>query len=654
MTSYNRVNGTHADMNMYLRGVLRERWGWNGLAMSDWGGTNSAVESVEAGLDLEMPGPARRRGQNLLDAVRSGKLEERYVDDSVRRILRLAERTGKFVDSAPKEEKAIDRPEHRELLRQAAGEGIVLLKNDLDILPLSFESKKIFAVIGPNAKVATAGGGGSANLTPHYMTHPYSSLLEEAGNKVAVTYAEGCLTNKLTPTLDALTPELTVEFFASEEDMQKGLVAGTKTFSNSNIFLMSHEEVPAALIGTPYACRITATLTATETAPYIFGLSSIGATKLFLDEQLLIDNWNWAELSETFFNTASVEAKSSPTTLTANKTYSLRIDGLSSPPNPNMQLPVDNSLFTALNGIRIGALSLATTDDDRIALAVSNAKSADAAILVVGKTQEWESEGHDMTSLSLPGRQNDLIEAVAKVNPKTIVVVQSGTPIEMPWLDKVGAVLWTWYQGQENGGALVDVVTGKVNPSGKLPITFPKKLKDTASYGNFPFSSDREGKILQDEVRYEEGLLIGYKHHDETGVEPLFPFGFGLSYTKFEITNLDSRAMSDHVQITADLRNTRNVAGAEVVQAYIASPAGSGSGRPKKQFRGFAKVHLQPGESATATIKLDKWATAAYDAQKEKWVVVPGSYVAIVARSAGEKDEVGRVEFEITEGQQWL
>ncbi|ODQ53061.1 hypothetical protein SAICODRAFT_7657 [Saitoella complicata NRRL Y-17804] len=282
---------------------------------------------------------------------------------------------------------------------------------------------------------------------------------------------------------------------------------------------------------------------------------------------------------------------------------------------------MDHSLFTALNGIRIGALSLATTDDHRTAQAVSVAKSADAAILIVGKTQEWESEGHDMTTLSLPGRQKDLIEAVAKVKPKTIVVIQSG---------------------QENRRALVDVVTGKANPSiREITRYIPKKLEDTASYGNFPFSSDDEGKIIQ----------------DETSIVPLFPFGFGFwsSYTTFEITNVGSRAVSGAIEVTAHLHNTGKVSGAEVVQAYIASAAGSDSGRPKKQFRGFAKVHLlQPGESTKAMIKLDKWATATYVAEQEKWVVVPGKYVAIVARNAGEKDEVGRVEFEITEGQEWL
>lgn len=460
MCSYNKINGTHSSENEWLlTDLLKNQWGFEGLVVSDWGAVHDRVASLEAGLDLEMPGPKPRRVQAVIEAVKSGQLSEEKLNESVRRILRIT-----FMAKATPKGGSFDTESHHALARKLASEGMVLLKND-GILPL--QNPTSLALIGRSAKHPHFQGGGSSNINATKVDVPF-------------------------------------------EEIQK-LTSATLTYSEG----------------------------------YPDGLET---------SQALIDQ------------------------------------------------------------------------------AVQAAKAAEVALIFVALPAIIESEGYDRPNLDLTPQQVALIRAVSKAQPKTVVILNNGSAIAMgAWIDEVAGVLEAWMMGQAGGGAIADILFGKVNPSGKLAETFPLRLSDTPAFLHFPGSN---GKVY-----YGEGIYIGYRYYDTKQVPVQFPFGFGLSYTAFEYTNLRLSAKTfkdaEGLEVALDVTNTGKVAGKEAVQVYVHDRQ-SRLPRPYKELAGFAKVDLQPGETKTVTIKLNPKAFAYYDPGYHAWVWESGEFEVMVGASAAD------------------
>lgn len=659
MAAYPKINGHHADCSTFLlQDILRKEWCFDELVMSDWGGTNDTVQSIVAGTDLEMPGPPIRYGKALTEAVKAGKVSEKdHLDRSVRRLLRLLDRAG-LLDPEREEELAgqevdSDLPEFRQTARQAASSGIVLLKNNR-ILPLVPHKINKLAIIGPNAKTPTTGGTGSAAVNPYYITNPFDSISRAAKDlnpTLDISFAQGILTN-LQPRLpgDMLkTPDGTkkgvrVDFYAGHEF--QGPVIGTSYWQNSVVFMMSDGDTPDSLRGKPHCYQATGVLTPHATGTYDFSLSNTGKARLYIDDQLLIDNYEWKTPGGTFMNCGSTNRLAS-LDLAAGSSYAFRVDNLVTiPPIPAH----DNTLFHTLSGVRVG-VELRIDEQALFDEAVAVAKQAETVVLVVGHNNDTEKEGVDRTSLSLPRRTDELVEAICRANANTVVVTQSASAIAMPWASSPPAIVHAWYQGQENGNALADVLLGHVSPSGKLPVTFPTRLEDHGSHRWFPGDAER------DYAEYGEGVLVGYKWFDAKDIQPLWPFGFGLSYTAFQITDAKVKGAikldgSATAIISVTVTNTGAYDGAEVVQVYATpSPVIAEKGRdaPPRSLVGFSKVSIRSGRSKVVSISLDASAVSWFDVEGSggpasggRWRADKGTYKCFLGTSS--RDIIAEVE----------
>ncbi len=599
MSSYNRVNGTYAsESDTLLLDILKGEWGFDGIVMSDWFGTYSPNVS-KSGLDLEMPGPARWMGKHAAQALESGELSHERLDDKIRRLLRTMDRVGAFEHPDLPPEQAIDRPEHHAIAREAASEAIVLLKNDKALLPLDAAKLGSIAVVGALAAHPAPLGGGSARVIPHYVVTPLHAIQAKAGDKVM--YAHGPTIHKIPPHFDmtCFKNGLTVEYFANRE--MSGTPVHAETVKDLRLAWlegMAPSDRPAGI-----SVRLSGAFTVAESGDWEMSLTCVGQAQMYVDGRLIADRWEkpfvWGEPGEK-----------DVLSLDEDRQYTLTIEFV-----PQLEVPEWS--------IRLGGALLPTADPVREAADV--AAKADVAIVFVGLTPEWESEGFDRANMELPGDQARLIEEVSAANPNTVVVVNAGSPVTMRWLDRVPAVLQTWYLGQETGNAVADVLFGDVNPSGKLPTTFPVRLEDTPAYINYP---GENGKVL-----YGEGLFVGYRYYDKRDIAPLFPFGYGLSYTTFEYRNLEVTPEGQGARVRLDVQNTGDRGGAEVIQVYVRDIA-SRSVRPDKELKGFAKVALTPGETKTVELRLDQDALGYYDPAKKRWVVEPGEFEVLVGASS--------------------
>jgi len=624
MSSYNRLNGTFTSENPWLLDqVLRREWHYDGIVMSDWFGSHSTAATVNAGLDLEMPGPPRDRGQKLVDAVARGEVSPEMVRTRALNVLRLMERTGALDDHSVWQEQAEDRPEHRALIRRAGAEGAVLLKND-GVLPLAGAGK--VAVIGPNAKVAQIMGGGSAQLNPHYRVSPWEGLVSALGED-RLAYTAGATNHRFEPLLRG---PFEVDYFANE------------TLSGAPVHSETQNDAQAFWIGfvgggkvdpLHFSARLTGSFTPEKSGLHRAGIYSAGRTRLFIDGRLVADNWADWRKGRTFFEEGSDEVVGE-IALEAGRAYAVTIEFVT-----KEFATLGLAAFAAGIGQPLG--------DEAIAEAVRVAGAAETAIVFIGRNGEWDTEGSDLLDITLPGRQNELVAAVAAANPRTVVVLQTGGPVEMPWLGRVAAVVEAWYPGQEAGNAIADVLTGAVGPGGRLPQSFPVCWADNPVH-----SQDREiYPGFAGKVRYEEGLFIGYRHYDRLGIAPLFPFGFGLSYTSFALSNLaidSSRFESDGaVIVSVDVTNIGTRAGSDVVQVYV-SDAEASLVRPEKELKGFAKVMLAPAETRRVSITLDDRAFAFYSPNARHWLVEKGHFVIRAARHAGDPGLVAEVRRDTT------
>jgi len=368
-------------------------------------------------------------------------------------------------------------------------------------------------------------------------------------------------------------------------------------------------------VDSAFSARFSTRFTPDESGDYNFGLVSAGLSRLFIDRQLVVNNWEAWQAGDAYFGEGSSEAIGT-IHLVAGQPHDLTIEYAT---RPHRAFP--------LKAVRLGLFR--PEGEAAIQRAVYLAQISDVAILCVGLNAEWDSEGQDRTSMELPGRQNELIERVAAVNPRTIIVLQTGAPVTMPWLNRVAGVIEAWYPGQECGNAIADVLFGQVNPSGRLPQTFPRRMEDHPAFDNYP---GENGK-----VHYGEGVFVGYRRYDQRGLEPLFPFGHGLSYTTFEYTNLrlSSEAITPEQRLTVslDVTNTGQRAGQEVVQLYVRDETASVE-RPPKELKGFAKITLAPGETKTGTFTLDPRSLAFWDVVHHAWGAEAGRFEVLVGSSS--------------------
>lgn len=508
MGAYNLYKGQHACHNQYLlNDILKGEWGFDGAVISDWGGTHDTDEAITNGLDLEfgswtdgltwsksnsydsyfMAGP-------YLEKLRNGSASEDVLNEKVRRVLRLIFRTAM---KSGKPAGAMCSPEHYDAARRIAGEGIVLLKNDNDVLPVDVGTVKKIAVIGENAVKMMTVGGGSSSLKVQHECSPLEGIRAAVGDKVEIVYERGYV----------------------------GDVGGT------------------------------------------------------------------------------------------------------------------------FDGVATGQdLSESRTEAQLVADAVAAAREADAVLFFGGlnKAGNQDCEGSDRLHLELPYAQDKVIEALADANPNMAVVIVSGNAVAMPWIGKVNTVVEAWYSGSQAGHAIADVLFGKVNPSGKLPFTFPVKLEDNGAHAMGAYQT---GDLS---VEYKEGLYVGYRWADKHDVEPLFPFGHGLSYTDFTYGKAKCRKTSVKagavVKVSVDVTNSGDVAGKEVVQLYIGDEE-SALERPVKELKGFRKVYLEPGQTKTVTFGITPDDLKYFDDVQHDWVLEPGRFTAYVGSSS--RDIRTEVSFEV-------
>ncbi|MBP17506.1 MAG: glycosyl hydrolase [Gammaproteobacteria bacterium] len=607
MASYNRINGVYACSHDYLvNQVLKGEWQYDGLVISDWFAAKETVANALGGLDLEMPGPTRVWGDALLEAVNEGTVPVTTVDDKVRRLLRVIDRSGRFENPDEQAEQALDKPDHKKIAYQAAAEGMVLLKN-AGILPLPNIGR--LAVIGPNTHDFRIMGGGSSSLKPHYIATPLDALTGKVSG-IEVTTAVGCRTHKYVPAPDRrwLSPDgessergLRCRFYAEEigSELVEERVIAPSTIRAGRI---------AADISAK-SMLITGFLTPEESGEHEFGLLSTGRARLYLDEQLIVDNWQQPEVGVAFFGQGTTERRG-VADLVANQPRAIKVE-------------FESTESSDQRIVRYGVLP--PQPEDSIGDAVGIAAEADTVLLLVGTSDDWETEGNDREMLELPGEQNELIRRVISANPNTVVVNNSGSPVAMPWIDEAPAVIQSWFAGQEFGNALVDILLGHVNPSGKLPITFPKRLQDTPAFTNYPGESGK--------VHYGEGVFVGYRWYDTRDIDPLLAFGHGLSYTSFEYKELSTGEYDSGLDIFFKITNTGDRDGKETAQVYI-EPLDSPVARPTRELKAFVKIDIKAKEQQMVSVHIDREGFAHWDVTTSGWVVTPGRYLVHVGSSS--------------------
>ncbi|THG97996.1 hypothetical protein EW026_g4112 [Hermanssonia centrifuga] len=661
MTAYNRVNGTHASENTHLlQDILRKEWGSDALVMSDWFGVYSIDHAINAGLDLEMPGTNKWRTLDLMNrSIQSRKITARTVKERAKKVLEL---TQKCAQGAPEIldgdglEYTRESESDKALMRSLAAQSIVLLKNDNGLLPLKPKEQglKKIAIVGGNAKAVVLSGGGSASLKPSYFISPYEGILNALGendSNVEVTYSEGARAYKTMPTL---------EFDLLTEDGKKGWTGYWYAHQSDDSMTPLSEPIKTQyidetkiFISTSYPAGITHRWTLKlkgqlkpreQDTLFEFGLIAAGRAKTTISSSITGLS---KRRGEAFFGSGSEEEKGTYQ-LKAGVSHSIFVEYC------NVRAPADtdpNEMVMDSNpGIRLGGAEV-QDPDELMESAVRLAKEADVVVAVVGLNADWETEGYDRTTLALPGRTDELVSKILQANPKTVVVTQSGSSITMPWADDVPAIVHSWYLGNATGEAIGDVLTGKVNPSGKLSLTFPKRLEDVPSYGHFHSENGQ--------LRYGEDLFVGYKHFHQRKISPLFHFGQGLSYTTFQYSDLKLSKPTyseNDVSITASVTvtNTGDVAGSDVVQLYVTFPTTSELTHPPLMLKAFAKVRdLASGKSEAVNLQLDKYAVSYWEDRISRWVVESGEYVVRAGRSSAPEDLTLETKLILDQGFEW-
>lgn len=590
MSAYNKLNGFPSTSNKQLQEeILKKEWGFPGLVMSDWWATDS-VESIARGLDLEMPMAYRVTKESVTKALREGRLSSGRIDDAVRRLLRMAVSMGFLDREQLRKDLPLDSPANSALALEVATKSIVLLKNDAALLPLDKGKMHRVVVYGPNAQDTPAVGGGSGGVTPFRK----------------VSFLEG---------IRRALPEGTEVFYAP--------IRIKKPFSVFD-FLEYGKSVPIppritdirkmTSINQPNFTRVT---TSTERTIGISWGKNSPPEDVPKGREARI-TWD-AEIEAPQGGIYELVAEGHPEIRLGDRE-------LGNPDSYVMTLEQGSSIPLKITASEVGRgsgrVSVKIIPVAEEATGLFPAKSADAAVVCVGLTPEVEGEGFDR-GFALPISQQLLIKQVCEANPRTIVVLSGGAGVDMrPWIGKVPAVLQTWYLGQEAGTALASVLFGDANPSGHLPCTFDRTIDENPAFRHYPgtFPEGKDWPV----VDYHEGIFYGYRGYDRMGKTPLFPFGYGLSYTSFDLSVMEASVSGDGLQVTVIVKNTGNRQGATVLQLYLGLPE-EDTQRPLRQLCGFQRMELKPGESSKATIRVPADALRYWHPDQKQWVPPSGS-----------------------------
>jgi beta-glucosidase len=619
MAAYNMVNGHYACENKYLlNDILKEEWGFTGAVVTDWGGARSTVKMAHSGMDLEMP-TGRYYGQRLLNAIKGGQVKEKVLDDKVRRILRVMYKAGLFDESIDSYGGHSDTPQRRVLALSAARKSIVLLKNHNKFLPLDKNKIKSIAVIGPNGDLARMKGAGSGALDGHYGISPFQGIKEKVGDKANVKFERGFPEKKYD--LPIASPD-----YYLLEDGNRGIQA--EYYNNRDLEgepVLSRIETgidydwgyggerdpenpgspkPGVVNLDKWSARWSGKLKSPGEGWYEVGLQSDNGVRLYIDGKKVLDYWIDSRPGD--FKTIRYKFE-------LGRIYDLQVEFY-------------ENIGSCLCRFGFAKYNPGNMMDDALELA----KKSDIVVLCLGFNEEWEGEAIDRDELTLPEDQLNLLDRVLEVNKKVLIVLNNATPILMSdWIDDVPCIIEAFYPGQEGGHALADIIFGDVSPSGKLPITFPKRWQDSPVYETYPGT-----KELAD---YKEGIFVGYRHFDTYNIESLFPFGYGLSYTTFEYSDLKISptkvTQEDTVIVKVKIKNTGEISGDEIVQLYIRDVHASVE-REFKSLRGFIRVSLDPGENKTVVFKVKKTDLSFYDVNKRKWIAEPGGFEVLVGSSS--------------------
>jgi beta-glucosidase len=621
MDSYNLTNGQHMTQNGNLNtDVAKKDWGFAGIMMSDWTSVYDGVAAANGGLDLEMPSGDFMNRATLLPAVQSGKVSEATIDDKVRRILRTAIRFG-WLDreqtdlSIPKLN-----PEGRKVTLEAARAGMVLLKNDGNLLPLDKGKIHSIAVIGPDAYPAVPGGGGSAEAKPFTPVSYLEGVANYLGSGAKVYSDRGL------PTFEDIAEhtEFTTEAAGGQQGLKTEVFAnatlsGTPAITRNDKHVSYQPARGGDGVDGDVSIRWSGYFTPRTPGDYLVfvqGPGENGGYRLYIDKKLVFDNWNgwYAFVSEVSMTLAS---------------------------GPH-QVELD---YYAKEGWGKTTANLGIVRPETLVSAEAKALAAhaDAVVLAVGFDTSTEGESGDRT-FALPPGQDELIRQIAAVNKNTIVVLTSGGGVDMTaWVDRVPALFEAWYPGQEGGTALAQLLFGEVNPSGRLPISMERRWEDNAAHDNY-YPKNGEKK-----VEYKEGVFVGYRHFDKSGIKPLFAFGYGLSYTSFAYKNLtvtpSSASGDEPVTVAFDVTNTGARSGADTPQVYVGDRHAPVP-RPVKELKGFAKVELNPGETRHVEVTLNRRAFSYYDVNNHRWTVAPGEFDVYVAHSSAEVELTGKLKLQ--------
>ena len=597
MCAYNRLNGTYCSASKFLlTDVLREDWGFAGIVMSDWGAVHDTLGPMQAGLDLEMPGPKYFNEKAIKPLLDSGQITEDLIDAKVRRLLAWMDRYG-WLETAPAADETVplDNPQGASVALDVARAGITLLKNDNGLLPLDKSAVKKIVLVGPNAEQTPLGGGGSG-YTDAYHSVSIADGLRVAFGQDSVTVLGGDPFAKLAdaPVIDG--DAFAAEYFDNTDLQGDPVATGDEKTVDIQIDEGSGKTPARGVKLGDFSARYRATITPTETGDYAFFTNADDGSRVLLDGKPIIDDWQ----------RHAARRQSATATLEAGKTYQVVAEYFDAGGDAVFQFGC-------------GPARAAFDESERAAL-----READAVIACVGFDPNAESEGSDR-SYALPGGQAETIQAAAEENPKTVVILNAGGSCQTAgWINRVPALLHSFYAGQEGGTAIAEILSGATNPSGHLPFTFEKQLSDVPSEGNWG---------MKDKVDYAEGLFMGYRGFDKSGVEPLFAFGHGLSYTTFELGSAEARAEGEAIVVKIDVSNTGGRDGATVVQCY-AQPPKIDLPRPTKELRGFAKVQVPAGESRPVELRIPRADLAYWNPQTRAWTVAPGTYTLHVGFDA--------------------
>jgi beta-glucosidase len=615
MDAYNLVNGVYMTQNDYLNNViLKKEWRFDGIVMSDWGATHDGIAAAKGGLDLEMPSGLFMNKDTLLPAIQRGEVSVAVIDDKVRRIFRKAIEFGFFDRGQTDTTIPLYSQKGREVALEEARSGMVLLKNENDILPLDKNRIKTIAVLGPDAYPAVIGGGGSSLTKPFnnasYLEGISNYLGEDA--RVFYTTGEASLDEIVKATEFASSPGGAVglhgEYF--NNDSLQGEPALARTDEKIDFHWGAGSYAPNGP-DDRFSARWTGYFIPRTDDDYKFYVSADDGVRLFINDKQVIDDWQrHSETLDTY-----------TTHLEKGKPYKIRLEYF-------------EEVGTAT--VRFGIAAATKTLGEGTKALVAK---ADAVVLCMGFDPSTESEGGDRT-FQLPGGQDSYIQQIAGLNKNVIVVLTAGGNVDMnKWIASVPALIHAWYPGQEGGTALAQILFGEVNPSGKLPASFERRWKDNAAFESYyPKSPDKH-------VKYEEGVFVGYRYFDRSEVKPLFPFGFGLSYTKFQYSDLQvipaSSGLNAPVIVSFNIKNVGQREGAEIAELYVGDSHASVP-RPVKELKAFAKVNLQPGDSKRISLQLDCRAFSFFDIKKRVWSAEPGEFSILVGSSSAKIELQGK------------